>query len=254
MSSRRFAASVLFCLVVFATIRLSACFTVPRTRKQARPPASVLDSGPRKCNHCTHGRSQLLSKKSNDDPNETNNKSSEKTDAAPISPDVALLTDPGLWVTDLLALILASQLIGLLDVVNNPEFIQNGGWFQPIPAVPSTLDDLVQRISSFGITWGVASASTVFFAKASTDANETEGSADRNDTTAILNRNIQTLVLFAALQITANGIFFGFVDNNNGFIADGTPAVHLLDVLRNCYYVGLSSFALRYLYGRYFLL
>ena len=223
-------------------------------------------------------RSQLLSKKTGDegDNDEMNNDNTDNTNkksiaASSLAPDVSLLMDSGLWISDFLAVILASQLIGLLDVVNNPEFTQNGGWLQPIPAVPSTLDDLVQRISSFAIMWAISSASVILFVKTTTtttttttstisdsSTNEKQNNSDRNDTAIILKRNIQTLVLFGILQIVLSGIIFGFhandPDTNYGFMVDGKPVIEWLDILRNCYYVGLATSALRYLYGRCFLL
>ena len=179
--------------------------------------------------------------------------------------DNRILMDPGLWISDFFALIIASQLIGLLDVVNNPEFIENGGWFQPIPAVPSTLDDLIQRISSFGILWALSSASVILLAKTTAtiirDAtttlmkqNTSTNSSDRNQISkSILDRNIQTLVLFGVFQILLNGIMYGF--DNAAAAADNLTnqnGVAWLDVLRNCYYVGLFTSGSRYIYGRYF--
>jgi hypothetical protein len=176
--------------------------------------------------------------------------------------------DPGLWTSDFLAILLASQLIGLLDVVNSAEFIQNGGWFQPIPAVPSTLDDLVRRISSFAVLWAIASASVISFAKKTTTTTNPSSKnvasttvvqqqtnrSDGSDTSEILKRNIQTLVVFGVLQIVGNGIILGMDNSNDGLVADGNAALSWLNVLRNCYYVGLSTSGLRFLYGRYFLL
>ena len=222
-------------------------------------------------------RSQLLSKKTNDegDNDEMNNDNTNNTNkksiaASSLPPDLSLLMDPGLWISDFLAVILASQLIGLLDVVNNPTFIQNGGWFQPVLVAPTTLDDLVQRISSSAIIWAISSASVILFVKTTTStststtstisdlsANEKQNNSDRNDVSIILKRNIQTLVLFGILQIVLSGIIFGFhandPDTNYGFMVDGEPVIEWLDILRNCYYVGWATSALRYLYGRYFL-
>jgi hypothetical protein len=206
----------------------------------------------------------LLSRKSNDDNTDeigdTNNNApkSNSTATTPLSPDASLLLDPGLWVADLLAVILASQLIGLLDIVNSAEWIQKGGWFQPL-AMPSTLDDLVERISFFAITWSIASASVFSFANtSSTIVNKKNSSSDRNDTSVILKRNVQTLAVFGVLQIVGNGIVFGIsgalANNNDVLLMDGTSAIPWLDVVRNCYYVGLSTSGLRFLYGRYFLL
>ena len=170
--------------------------------------------------------------------------------------DNSVLMDPGLWITDFLALILASQLIGLLNILNSPEFIRNGGWFQPIPAIPSTLDDLIQRISAFGILWAISSVSVANLSKTigGTDDATTQlnrNNSDRDYFSTLLNRNIQTLVLFGFFQILFNTTMLGFggtdgLANQNGIM--------LLDVLRNCYYVGLSTSGLRYIYIRYFLL
>ena len=198
--------------------------------------------------------------KNNDDETKSNQKVT-----TPASLDSPLLVDPGLWISDFLALILASQLIGLLNVVNNPEFIRNGGWFQPIPAVPSTLDELVLRISSFSIMWAIASATVISFASTTSTIGESntsiakETGSDRSDTNVILKRNIQNLVIFFALQIIANWIGFelGFGNdhvNNDGFLIGEKSVIPWLDVLRNCYFVGLSTSGLRFLYGRYFLL
>jgi len=181
--------------------------------------------------------------------------------------DNEIFMDPGLWISDFFALIIASQLIGLLDVVNNPEFIENGGWFQPIPAVPSTLDDLIQRISSFGILWAISSACVILLAKTTatiiSDAapttqskqNTSTSSSDQNEISELmLERNIQNLALFGVFQILLNGIIYGF---DNDAAADNLTSqngVMWLDVLRNCYYVGLFTSSSRYIYGRYFLL
>jgi hypothetical protein len=202
------------------------------------------------------------------------------------SSDVSLLIDPGLWISDFMALLLASQLIGLLGVINNPEFIQNGGWFQPIPAIPSTLNDLVQRISTFAILWGIAFSSTIFLVSVNTKETSTTAAAaaaeavknnnlypnkekqnttsgyrdsDRNNTTIILQRNIQTLILFGIFRIIISGIILSrsHNDHNNSnvitMISSGQTSIEWLDILRDCYYIGLFTSALRYLYSRLFL-
>ena len=196
---------------------------------------------------------QLFSRTPNgDDSGETSNsgESEEKLATAPLSPGVQVLLDPGLWASDFLALILASQLIGLLNILNSPEFVANGGWFQPIPAVPSTLDELVQRISSFGIAWAIASASVVLFAKMRTTAMTSEES----ETAIILKINIPTVIVFGLLVFLGNGVAFGFQGADGLINTDGNQVIPWLDALRDCYYVGLSTSGLRFLYGRYFLL
>jgi hypothetical protein len=199
------------------------------------------------------------------------------------SSDVSLLIDPGLWISDFMALILASQLIGLLGVTNDPEFIQNGGWFQPIPAIPSTLDDLVQRISTFAILWGIAFSSTIFLVSVNTKQPSTSTTAaaavklnnlypneekqnkksgyrdsDRNNTTILLQRNIQTLILFGIFRIISDIVLSGLHNDHNNndsitIMSSGQTPIEWLDILRDCYYIGLFTSALRYLYSRLFL-
>lgn len=199
-------------------------------------------------------QTQLFSRNPNDDDGDEtsiDNKREEQVATTPLSPDAQVLLDPGLWASDFLALILASQLIGLLNILNSPEFVANGGWFQPIPAVPSTLDELVQRISSFGIAWAIASASVVFFATMGTTAMT---SSEDSETAIILKRNVPTVIVFGLLLFLGNGVAFGFQGADGLTNTDGNQVIPWLDALRNCYYVGLSTSGLRFLYGRYFLL
>eukprot|EP00525_Craspedostauros_australis_P005347 CAMPEP_0198118880 /NCGR_PEP_ID=MMETSP1442-20131203/23416_1 /TAXON_ID= /ORGANISM="Craspedostauros australis, Strain CCMP3328" /LENGTH=207 /DNA_ID=CAMNT_0043777223 /DNA_START=10 /DNA_END=634 /DNA_ORIENTATION=+ len=63
-----------------------------------------------------------------------------------------------LLAADLFGILIACELLGLLDVVNDPAFAANGGFFQPIPVVPTTLDTLVQRISVLACCWLIPSS------------------------------------------------------------------------------------------------
>ena len=69
------------------------------------------------------------------------------------------IEDSGILIGDLFSIAIASQLMGLLDVVNDPQFVQSGGWLQPIPAVPSTLGTLIERISTLSLVWILAAIS-----------------------------------------------------------------------------------------------
>lgn len=167
--------------------------------------------------------------------------------------EIELVMDPGLWTTDFLALILASQLIGLLDVINSPEFTENGGWFQPIPAVPSTLDDLVQRISSFGISWAIASASVIFLAKIKqslSDASAPNKSDGDQHSAITINSYVQTLIIFGIVQFLFQTFFHGSSEASDFAYSNADMT---LGALRNSYFVGLSTVGLRYLYRQYFL-
>lgn len=63
------------------------------------------------------------------------------------------ISDPRLLVGDIISVALAAQLLGLVDVLNGPSFLQRGGWFQPISPVESTLPVLIQRDSILSICW-----------------------------------------------------------------------------------------------------
>ena len=245
-------------------------------------------------NNRNHHDDNKDSKKINDENDGDNNSNDNPTttilsssSSLLSSSDVSLLKDPGLWISDFMALILASQLIGLLGVITSPEFIQNGGWFQPISAIPSTLDDLVQRISTFGIVWGIAFSSTIFLVSVvntkqlSTSTSTTASVAaavkinklypnkekqnitssyrdsDRNNTTILLQRNIQTLILFGIFRIMLGIILSEYNNDHNNdvitIIGSGQTSMEWLDILRDCYYIGLFTSTLRYLYSRLFL-
>lgn len=55
--------------------------------------------------------------------------------------DITILT------ADVFGVAVACQLLGLTDVLNDSSFWLNGGWFQPISAIPTSLSVLVHRIS-----------------------------------------------------------------------------------------------------------
>ena len=158
-----------------------------------------------------------------------------------------LLPDRGVYVADGLALVLASQLIGLLNIINNPEWIRKGGWFQPI-GVPKTLDELVIRISFFAVVWAISSVLVVVTTTTvSTNTNDPNKNDDTSSTTTttLLKNNLQTLVVFGLLQLLGYGTVGSLTTTDSG--------IPWLEILRNSYYVGLSTLGLRFLYGQYFL-
>lgn len=65
--------------------------------------------------------------------------------------------DGGLLTGDLVAILVACQLIGLIDVLNDDSFWAKGGFAQPVPTMPTTLGTFVQRTSTGSICWIMAS-------------------------------------------------------------------------------------------------
>lgn len=63
--------------------------------------------------------------------------------------------DESLLIADIFAIVLACQLLGLQDVLDNPTFWTNGGWLQPI-SFPHSLPTLVSRICINSVEWVAA--------------------------------------------------------------------------------------------------
>ena len=66
-----------------------------------------------------------------------------------------IMVSPAILIGDMMAIALASQLLGLVDVLDNPDFWKNGGWLQPmnVASSASTLPILVQRFSILSLAW-----------------------------------------------------------------------------------------------------
>jgi hypothetical protein len=140
--------------------------------------------------------------------------------------------DTSLLAADVFAIAIASQLMGLLDILNDPEFVKNGGWFQPIPAVPATLDVLIERFSILSLSWlAAALARKGSFSKDSVATDE-----------AAIKNSLRILLDFVVLR--------GLIGLLFSQVAGSDP--NLLSLLRDFYFVGLAVTGLRFLYGQYF--
>jgi hypothetical protein len=139
--------------------------------------------------------------------------------------------DLGLLVGDIVAIVLASQLMGLLDVVNDPDFARNGGWFQPVPGVPSTLGVLIERISTLSLVWILSALS---------EENSFSYTAVESEKISIL---IAFIIVFnfVALRLLL-GWTLAFATN-----ADFNFGI----LLRDCYFVALLLPGFRFLYSQY---
>ena len=145
------------------------------------------------------------------------------------------LEDPGLLTCDLGAILIASQLMGLLDVVNDPEFSRSGGWLQPIPAAPSTLKALVDKITMLSILWFPLSTIRL--------PSFSSSSLDESGEVGGIGKVVKTVALFSVFRLGVAVAFSNFSAVN----------FDLFDVLRDCYLVGLATVTFRFLYRQYFL-
>ncbi|CAJ1942868.1 unnamed protein product [Cylindrotheca closterium] len=150
------------------------------------------------------------------------------------------IDDYGLILGDILTIILASQLMGLLDALNAPDFAQQGGWFQPIPSVPSTLGTLVERISTLSLVWLLSAFSEE--ESYTFDAIENEKSSIFVALTIAVNFVALRCILAVVLAATSGGSTF------DGNIFDSKQ---LVLVLRDCYFVVLGLPTFRFIYTKY---
>jgi hypothetical protein len=141
--------------------------------------------------------------------------------------------DPLLLMTDLLAIAMSCQLMGLIDVLNDPEFWNHGGWFQPV-LVPTTLPTLMQRFSTNSLLW-------IFVAgviQSSTYQKEVSLASSK----AIRTTMLSSLSIFTLLRL---GFSLLLIASD----ADTTSPVALSSVstiLRECYFVAVATMTGRF--------
>ena len=62
-----------------------------------------------------------------------------------------------LLIADIFSIVLATQLLGLADTLNDPNFWDDGGWFQPVTMRSTYIfPTLIQRFSILAISWFTA--------------------------------------------------------------------------------------------------
>jgi hypothetical protein len=172
-----------------------------------------------------------------------------------------VLEQPGLLIADTVAIAIASQLMGLLDVLNDPIFWSKGGWFQPLPVIPSTLGILMERFATLTVTWiGVAlllSSSTEKLSPNSSKETDTGLSLFSNQIMSMDEPSLKQLwkvwVVFSLTRIGLGVALYSWLQTGLGWTADTIVTTEQLsDLVRQCYIVGLTVPAARFVYHRLF--
>lgn len=159
------------------------------------------------------------------------------------SPQVMSSVSFGLVAADLLAVCIACQLLGLLDVLADSDFWKNGGWFQPIPVAPSSLPTLVQRLSINSIVYfGIAVPLGVCNPQTSDDAATT-------DSSSIVGSLIRWAPLFLLIRVVTSILLATFLVSSPSGLEQQLPTTAVLECLRECYFVVLSIAGARYVYS-----
>ena len=151
--------------------------------------------------------------------------------------DVRDSVDFRILFADLIAIAVACELMGLLDVLGDPAFWKNGGWLQSIPAAPSTLPVLVQRLS----------INSVLFVTASLGLNGYNNNNHQTSTkSSVLTTALQTSGVFAVVRIAVGVALSATMLSENSTASFSWDDVLVVEVLRECYVVALATTAGRY--------
>lgn len=133
---------------------------------------------------------------------------------------------------DIFGVAMACQLLGLADVLNDTSFWLNGGWIQPIPAIPPSLSILVQRISLNLLLLGAAAWIGQGYKPRSVASIE-----------SIRDTGLRMVGMYGLARIVlAVGIAFAVPGT-----AINDPQLLVGEALREVYCVSLASFAARYI-------
>ena len=142
--------------------------------------------------------------------------------------DWSIVSDQGLLISDVLAAIVACQLLGLHDALDNPTFWANGGWFQP-PTVPSSLPILVSRISVNSLCWIAASLPL-------------SGYKVKGSSSDVIANGFQISAGFVSFRLLVAFCIASGQANDMG----------TMQILRECYFVSLAVVGARYTYHQLF--
>mmetsp|Transcript_16971 Transcript_16971/g.19618 ORF Transcript_16971/g.19618 Transcript_16971/m.19618 type:complete len:181 (-) Transcript_16971:374-916(-) len=150
----RSVASRLKLLLFLLPIHVSHSFCITRIKNVSKYDGMALHPCKGQCNR---GSSDVLGKRSMSmDDNEHDNNDIQKEKENWISGmftrwktnDIFVIEEPRLLAGDMVSVLLTCQLLGLVDVLNTPEFWLSGGFAQPVGLMPegvSTLGTLVKR-------------------------------------------------------------------------------------------------------------
>ena len=157
-------------------------------------------------------------------------------------------------VSDLLAILIASELIGVLHDVTSPTF---AGWFAPVTNVPGTITDLFAHFSFFAVLWFVGifisdTLTTILTTnkvlKNDTKQSSNDGVGGHQSRNKLILDGLQTGIIFTVERTLFEVLFqqqgINFNDLNNNSIMGSS--------CRDGYIITLVVITFRYLYKQYF--
>jgi hypothetical protein len=139
--------------------------------------------------------------------------------------------EPRILQCDLVMVAIACELLGLLDVLMDPSFWQNGGLNQRIPLIPLTLGTLLQRFCGLSFAWLLAGSSWRGFQQESIATDD-----------ALIWTTASMCVTFAILRVGLEYLVA---------MIGTDPAVDFIDLARQIYFSLLTLCAGRLVYSKY---
>jgi hypothetical protein len=157
-------------------------------------------------------------------------------------------TPPSSWslfqvpTQDVMAIILSAELLGLLDALNDPHFVEHGGWWQPMTAADSTLLHLVTRAATNLLLWMLASTASF------TETCDYIKTDDKKGLVGIFRSITPTLAAFLLLKV----VLLTLASGRSKTEVLGNLDIPLFDALQDSYVVGLTILTGRWLSQQYF--
>jgi hypothetical protein len=147
---------------------------------------------------------------------------------------------------DLVGLLIAFQLLGLVDAVNAPDFLPNGGWLQPPPPSmdTSTFPSLAGRFALNAIVWiSAVMTSTAAPTTAMTPLKNRRCDEEKDNGDITIFGSALGLLLgwFCLLRVLAALVIPDLMQQD---------AVAFEMILQDCYFVGLGIVTTRFLVER----
>jgi hypothetical protein len=233
------------CWLICISIQGCQCFQLPniaivRLRSMTAPCIQDLSLIRRKFPPRQAARKDSQSTFHSDEAGQRNTTEIQRAATMPQTKMDFVLYTPQDLATDILALLISCQLLGLLDVLRDPAFLNSGGWLQPV-TMPSTLSSLVQR---FSVNAAVYLTSAVVVQRQARRQRHFGLQQDEED---VVISALWTATVFSLLRILLDVAILVTATSTVQWTTFSV-STSLLQVVRECYVVSLSTVAGRYLY------
>jgi hypothetical protein len=220
----------------------------PTTRGGARKRTALYDHPDPNKSTNTNENNQTGNENENNQRSKIKNNPIKKVESASHSLfQLQFDVDPFLLVPDLLGVAVACEFLGLLDAVQEPSFLENGGLMQSIGGIPTTLPLLVTRFSTNSVFWITSCFGISAFMNDSKSSTKDTSNAMASGQSAV-GYALRIGAVFCVLRVVLTlAVAVAVTTGATGWDSSTTATVDtLLAVLRECYVVVLVTATTRY--------